>query len=103
MITSLFLADFNLHNQGSIALKQVLLESKTLREIIFNNCIRSIEIAEVVGEGLQNSAGVTKLQLENIEGDDDIIRTLIQGLRNNSMITSLFLADSTSIIKGLLH
>ena len=99
MITSLFLWNFNLHIEGSKALKQVLLENKTLRKMILINCIKSIEIAEVVAEGLQNSAGVTELQLQNIEGDD-VIRTLIQGLRNNSMITSLLLCNFNLHIEG---
>ena len=98
-ISSLVFANVNLHNEGSKALKQVLLENKTLREITLHNCFMSIEAAEVIVDGLNNSTGVTKLQLQNIEGDD-VIRTLIQGLENNSTITSLFLYNVKLVKEG---
>ena len=88
----MFLANFNLHNEGSKALKQVLLENKTLREISLSNCIKYVEVAEVVADGLQQNTDITILKMLRIEGDD-VIRALVQGLRNKSSLASLDLCN----------
>ena len=84
-LTSLTLSDLEMNREGAIALKQVLIENTTLREIELNECIKSMEVAEVVAEGLQHNTGITKLVLAGIKG----VGTLVQRLRNNTTLTSL--------------
>ena len=84
-LTSLELNSLEMNKEGAIVLKQVLIENTTLREIELSDCIKSMEVAEVVGEGLQYNTGVTKLVLWNTE----CIGTLLQRLRNNTTLTSL--------------
>ena len=79
------LNSLEINKEGAIVLKQVLIENTTLREIELSDCIKSMEVAEVVGEGLQYNTGVTKLVLWNTE----CIGTLLQRLRNNTTLTSL--------------
>ena len=84
-LTSLELNSLEMDKEEAMALKHVLIENTTLREIKLNECIKSMEVAEVVAEGLQYNTGVTKLVLCGIEG----VGTLVQRLRNNTTLTSL--------------
>ena len=88
-LTSLKLSDLEIDEEGAMALQQVLIENTTLREIKLLNCIKSMEVAEVVAEGLQYNTGVMKLTLESIDG----VETLLQKLRKNTTLTSLKLSD----------
>ena len=84
-LTSLELNSLEMEKEEAMSLKQVLIENTTLREIELYKCIKSIEVAKVVAEGLQYNTGITKLALESIEG----VGTLVQRLRNNTTLTSL--------------
>ena len=88
-LTSLELIDLEIDKEGAMALKQVLIENTTLREMELLNCIKSMEVAEVVAEGLQYNTGVMKLTLESI----DCVETLVQRLQKNTTLTSLKLSD----------
>ena len=85
MLTSLELTDLEMDKEGAMALKKVLIENTALKEIALYNCIKSMKVAEVVGEGLQFNTGVTKLTLESIYG----VGTLLNRLKNNSTLSSL--------------
>ena len=84
-LTSLELGNLEMDKEEAMSLKHVLIENTTLREILLWHCIKSMEIAEVVAEGLQYNAGITKLVLFDIEW----VGTLVQRLRNNTTLTSL--------------
>ena len=84
-LTSLDLHNLEMDKEGAMALKQVLIENTTLREIKLFRCIKSMEVAEVVAEGLQYNRGITKLVLRGIEW----VGALVQRLRNNTTLTSL--------------
>ena len=84
-LTSLDLHNLEMDKEGAMALKQVLIENTTLKKIELYKCIKSMEVAEVVAEGLQYNTGLTKLVLCGIEW----VGTLVQRLRNNTTLTSL--------------
>ena len=84
-LTSLELNSLEMDKEEAMSLKQVLIENTTLREIELFECIKSMEVAEVVAEGLQYNTGVTKLTLQSTEW----VGTLVQRLRNNTTLTSL--------------
>ena len=88
-LTSLVLYDLQMDKEEAMSLKQVLIENTTLREIELYECIKSMEVAEVVAEGLQYNTGITKLVLLSIEG----VGTLVQRLQNNTTLTSLMLSN----------
>ena len=94
-LTSLGLWNDNIDQEGAIALKQVLIENITLRELTLDNCIKSMDVAEVIAEGLQYNTGVVELRLLHV----CIIRTLIQGLTYNSSLQSLSLVSNYMNIK----
>ena len=66
-LTSLELINLEMDKEETMSLKHVLIENTTLREIELFECIKSIEAAKVVAEGLQYNTGVTKLVLWGIE------------------------------------
>ena len=84
-LTSLTLSDLEMNREEAMSLKQVLIENTTLREIKLYQFIESMEVAKVVAEGLQYNTGITKLVLVCT----DWVRTLMQGLRSNTTLTSL--------------
>ena len=88
-LISLELGSLEMDKEEAMSLKQVLIENTTLREINLFGCIKSIEMAEVVAEGLQYNTGITKLVLWGIEG----VGTLVQRLRNNTTLISLELGS----------
>ena len=88
-LTSLELKYLEMDKEEAMSLKQVLIENTTLREIKLNECIKSVEVAEVVAEGLQYNTGITKLEVQSIEW----VGTLVQRLRNNTTLTSLELIN----------
>ena len=92
-LTSLELKYLEMDKEGAMALKQVLIENTTLREITLDECIKSIEVAEVVAEGLQYNTGITKLILGDVQGDG-VTETLMKGLSCNSSVQSLILYDN---------
>ena len=88
-LTSLVLSSQEMDKEEAMSLKHVLIENTTLREIVLDKCIKSMEVAQVVAEGLQYNTGVTKLVLGCIKG----VGTLVQRLRNNTTLTSLMLSS----------
>ena len=92
-LTSLELMYLEMDKEEAMSLKLVLIENTTLREIELNECIKSMEVAEVVAEGLQYNTGITKLALVGIEGDG-VTETIIKGLSYNSSVQSLILCDN---------
>ena len=91
-LTSLKLTHLHMNKEEAIALKQALIENTTLKEMqLF--CIESLEIAELVAEGLQYNTGITELILESTEG----VGTLLQTLTNNSTLTSFKLITNYEI------
>ena len=84
-----------MNKEEAMSLKQVLIENTTLREIKLFECIKSIEVAEAVAEGLQYNTGVIKLALARIE-EKSIPETLIKGLSYNSSVQSLILYDNVT-------
>ena len=84
-LTSLNLQNLEMDKEEAMSLKQVLIENTDLREIKLDKCIISMEVAEVLAEGLQYNTGITKLVLWCIKG----VGTLVQRLRNNTTLTSL--------------
>ena len=92
-LTSLKLMYLEMDKEEAMSLKHVLIENTTLREIELNECIKSMEVAEVVAEGLQYNTGITKLALVGIEGDG-VTETIIKGLSYNSSVQSLILYDN---------
>ena len=89
-LTSMEVRYLHMDKEGALTLKQVLIENKCLTEMLLDDCIKYIDVAEVVAEGLQCNTEIVKLTLENIKGDG-VIGKLIQGLRKNSILTSLML------------
>ena len=89
-LTSLVLKDLDIDKEGAVALKQILIKNSSLRELTLYNCIKSVEVADVVAEGFQHNAGVMNLILKNIKGAD-VIGKLIHRLQKNSTLTSLVL------------
>ena len=94
-LTSLTLHDLAMDREGAMVLKQVLTENTTLREIKLFKCIKSMEVAKIVAEGLQYNTGVTKLTLGGIQGDG-VTETLIKGLSYNSSVQLLILWDNVT-------
>ena len=92
-LTTLDLNHLNMDKEGALALKQVLIENSTLRELILDDCIKSMDVAEVVAEGLKYNMGVMKLLLQSII-EDGVIRTLIQGLSYNRSLQFLILINN---------
>ena len=89
--------------EGAVALKQALIENKTLKEMILDFFIKSMDVheAEVVAEGLQYNTGVIQLGLCSIT-EDVVIGTLLQGLRRNSTLTSLELWNDNIDTEGAI-
>ena len=94
-LTSLGLWNDNIDQEGATALKQVLIENITLRELTLDNCIKSMDVAEVIAKGLRYNTGVMELRLLHV----GIMRTLIQGLTYNSSLQSLSLVGNDMSIK----
>ena len=81
--------------EEAMSLKQVLIKNTTLREIELVHCTKSMEVAEVVAEGLQYNTGITKLTLGRNQGDG-VTETIIKGLSYNSSVQSLILWDNVT-------
>ena len=79
-----------------MTLQTVLIENITLREITLHDCIKSVEVAEMVAEGLQKNTGVTKLTLSKIKGDGTF-GTIIQRLSYNPLKSLILIHNDMSI------
>ena len=94
-LTSLGLLNDNIDKEGATALKQVLIENTTLRKVRLDNCIKSLDVAEVIAEGLQYNTGVMEFTLLHV----GVIRTLIHALTYNSSLQSLSLVGNDMNIR----
>ena len=97
-LTSLRLWNVNIDKEGAKALKPILLENTTLRKMEIYNCFKSVDVAEVVAEGLQYNTGIVELTLE-YHTTDGVIRTLTEKLSHSSSLQSLALCDNHINIK----
>ena len=98
-VSSLTLSYCTLDVEGGKQLRDVMRDNTTLRKMVISETISSMDIAQLLAEGLQCNAGLQSLQLNNIL-DCGVITTLMFGLLPNKSLSSLTLNNVALNVEG---
>ena len=98
-VSSLTLSYCTLDVEGGKQLRDVMRDNTTLRKMVISETISSMDIAQLLAEGLRCNAGLQSLQLNNIL-DCGVITTLMFGLIPNKSLSSLTLNNVALNVEG---